>query len=167
MNVIDLQAGITSGKGEHEMATRYAGDRRERRALDTYIRLNRAVNAVGGRVLEYAPLPESLTLPQFGVLEALLHIGPMCQAELGRKLLRTKGNVSLVVDNLANRGLVERRPSSIDRRQTEVSLTDTGRELISAYFPKHAEGIVKAMSALSAQEQEQLGELCRRLGLGQ
>ncbi|MFW5728224.1 MAG: MarR family winged helix-turn-helix transcriptional regulator [Spirochaetota bacterium] len=108
------------------MATRYPGNRRERRALNTYIRLHRAVNAVGAQVLEHAPLPDNLTVPQFGVLEALLHLGPMCQAALGRKLLRTKGNVSLVVDNLASRDLVERRPSSADRRQIEVYLTEAG-----------------------------------------
>jgi MarR family 2-MHQ and catechol resistance regulon transcriptional repressor len=91
----------------------------------------------------------------------------MCQADLGRKLLRTKGNVSLVVDNLASRGLVERRRSSDDRRRMTVVLTAAGRELISGYFPAHARAITAAMSVLSADEQEQLGTLARRLGLSQ
>lgn len=143
------------------------GKRQERLALDTYIRLNRTANAVTARVLEYAPLPEALTLPQFGVLEALMHLGPMCQADLGRRLLRTRGNVSLVVDNLTGRGLVTRRRSNRDRRQTEVSLTSEGRELIAGYFPEHARGIARAMSALAPEEQEALALLCRRLELSE
>lgn len=139
------------------------GRRQERLALDTYIRLNRTANAVTARVLEYAPLPAALTLPQFGVLEALLHLGPMCQADLGRKLLRTRGNISLVVDNLAGRGLVTRRRSHRDRRQMEVSLTTEGRQLIAGYFPEHARGIDRAMAALAPEEQEALAALCRRL----
>ncbi len=147
------------------MAGKQSPKRQERLALDTFIRLNRAVEAVASRVVAYAPLPDALTMPQFGVLEALLHLGPMCQAELGRKLLRSKGNVSLVVDNLASRGLVRRQPSAEDRRQTEVSLTEEGRRLISEYFPRHAEGIARAMSVLTPEEQKHLGELCHRLGL--
>jgi MarR family 2-MHQ and catechol resistance regulon transcriptional repressor len=149
------------------MARAQSRKREERLALDTFIRLNRAVEAVAARIVSHAPLPDSLTMPQFGVLEALLHLGPMCQAELGRKLLRTKGNVSLVVDNLASRGLVRRQRSQADKRQTEISLTAEGRRLIVEYFPRHAEGIKRAMSALTQEEQEQLGELCHRLGLGQ
>jgi MarR family 2-MHQ and catechol resistance regulon transcriptional repressor len=148
------------------MATRYPGSRRERLALDIFIRLNRAAEAVGQRAIDRAPLPEGLTTPQFGVLEALLHLGPMCQAELGRKLLKTKGNVSLVVDNLANRGLVERRPSEADRRQREVVLTEEGESLIRDYFPHHARALTEEMSVLSEQEQRQLGELCRKVGFG-
>lgn len=149
------------------MATRYPGSDAERLALDTFIRLNRAVEAVAARALEEAPLPDALTMPQFGVLEALLHIGPMCQAELGRKLLRSKGNVSLVVDNLVSRGLVRRRRSSADRRQMDVVLTVAGHELINSYFPHHARAITTAMAVLSAEEQQELGSLARRLGVSQ
>ena len=45
-----------------------------------------------------------LTMGQFGVLEALLHLGPMCQQELGAKLLRSGSNITIVIDNLEKRG---------------------------------------------------------------
>ena len=40
-----------------------------------------------------------------------------------------------------------------------------GRELIGAYFPCHAAAILREMSALTPSEQEELGRLCRKLGL--
>jgi MarR family 2-MHQ and catechol resistance regulon transcriptional repressor len=50
----------------------------------------------------------------------------MCQAEVGRKLLKTKGNVSVMIDRLAQRGLVHRRPQEDDRRYMVVALTGAG-----------------------------------------
>ena len=41
---------------------------------------------VGGVMAE-----AGLTIGQFGVLEALLHHGPLCQRDLGQKLLRLGG----------------------------------------------------------------------------
>ncbi|MDA3951131.1 MAG: MarR family transcriptional regulator [Spirochaeta sp.] len=55
-----------------------------------------------------------------------LDAGPMCQAEVGRKLLKTKGNVSVMIDRLAQRGLVHRRPQEDDRRYMVVALTGAG-----------------------------------------
>jgi len=51
------------------------------------------------RVGEYG-----LTLPQFGVLEALHHLGPLALGELAEKLLVTGGNVTFVMDRLEEQG---------------------------------------------------------------
>ena len=103
---------------------------------------------------------------QFGVLEALLHLGPMCQHTLGEKLLRSGGNITLVVDNLERRGWVRRERLEKDHRMVRVHLTPEGRNLIEQVFPKHARAIRKEMSALTAAEQEDLRSLCRKLGKG-
>ena len=58
-----------------------------------------------------------LTVGQFGTLEALLHLGPLCRRDLGRKLLRSGGNITVVVGNLARRGLV-RRGAERARKET-------------------------------------------------
>ncbi|MCJ7755282.1 MAG: hypothetical protein MUP13_12025, partial [Thermoanaerobaculales bacterium] len=74
------------------METKYQGTPAETRALDTYIKLRRAVNALGlveGKVMREAGLTES----QFGALEALLHLGPLCQRELADKVLKSAGNM--------------------------------------------------------------------------
>lgn len=145
------------------MATLHKGSAAEKRALDAYIKLRRAVNALGLReneVMRAAGLTES----QFGALEALLHLGPLCQHELAGKVLKSAGNMTTVVDNLERRGLVERRRDGEDRRVVTVQLTDSGRDLVREVFPRVVEVLVDAFSALSATEQQQLAVLCRRLG---
>jgi len=145
------------------MATRQKGSAAEKRALDTYIKLRRAVNAVSlreGEVRRAAGLTES----QFGALEALHHLGPLCQHELAGKVLKSAGNMTTVVDNLERRGLVERRRDGDDRRMVTIHLTDPGRELVREVFPRVAGVLEEAFSTLSAKEQDQLGALCRRLG---
>lgn len=147
------------------MGIRYKGTKAENRALDAYIKLVRASESVVGRLGQNLRAEDDLTLSQFGVLEALMHLGPMCQRELGVKILKSSGNVTMVVDNLEKRGLVARRRSVEDRRVTEVDLTAKGRALIKGIFPRHAAEITAEMGRLTAAEQKQLGALCRKLGL--
>ena len=145
------------------MATKHRGTPAETRALDTYIKLRRAVNAVGhleGAEMRTAGLTES----QFGVLEALLHLGPLCQRELAGKVLKSAGNMTTVVDNLERRGLVERRREGDDRRVVTVHLTPRGKQLIKAVFPRVVRVLVDAFSTLTSTDQKQLAALCLRLG---
>jgi MarR family 2-MHQ and catechol resistance regulon transcriptional repressor len=100
------------------------------------------------------------------VLEALYHLGSMCQSDIGAKLLRSGGNITLVIDNLEKRGLVRRQRDSDDRRMVFVSLTDAGRELIAYIFPQHLKSIQQEMEILTPEEQDTLGVLCRKLGKG-
>jgi MarR family 2-MHQ and catechol resistance regulon transcriptional repressor len=116
------------------MPTRYPGTVTETAALDTYIKLMRAVEAVTARV-GGVMTGAGLTIGQFGVLEALLHHGPLCQRDLGQKLLRSDGNTAVVVANLVRRGLVAQARRLDDRRFVTVSLTGRGRRLIDAIFP--------------------------------
>ncbi|WP_373046663.1 MarR family winged helix-turn-helix transcriptional regulator [Vulgatibacter sp.] len=146
------------------MGTHYKGSETEIRALDTYIKLMRAVGSLGSS-LERRLDEEGLTGSQFGILEALLHLGPLCQRDLGQKLLTSGGNVTTVVDNLEKRGLVQRVRSEEDRRFVTVHLTDEGKRLITAVFPRHLARIVEALAALEPDEQEGLGRLCKKLGV--
>ena len=147
------------------MGTHYKGSKGEIRALDAYIKLIRASESVVGRVGQNLRAEDGLTLSQFGVLEALWHLGPMCQRDLGAKILKSSGNMTMVVDNLEKRALVDRRQSTEDRRVTEVHLTGKGRKLVKEIFPRHAAQIAAELGRLTAVEQEQLGALCRKLGL--
>lgn len=147
------------------MPTHFQGDSQTILALDTFIKLTRANSAFEARVLGHGTLGE-LTMSQFGVLEALYHLGPLCQGALSQKLLKSTGNMTLVLDNLEKRGLVQRIRSQEDRRMVTIELTCAGRERIEAIFPLHAAAIQAEMSVLTAEEQAQLGQLCRKLGLG-
>ena len=105
-----------------------------------------------------------LTESQFGVLEALHHLGPLCQRELAAKVLKSAGNMTTVVDNLEKCGLVARRREGDDRRVVMVHLTKSGEELIRKVFPMVVDALVNSFSILSAKDQNQLAALCRRLG---
>ena len=145
------------------MGTHYKGTEDEVRALDAYIKLVRGAESVASRLNSLATAA-GLTLSQFGALEALFHLGPLCQRELGDKLLKSSGNITMVVDNLEKRRLVKRQRGGEDRRFVTVHLTEQGRRLITSIFPRHVSAIVKEMSSLTKREQEELGRLCRKLG---
>jgi MarR family 2-MHQ and catechol resistance regulon transcriptional repressor len=133
-------------------------------ALRAYVKLLRAGKAVLTRI-EPLLAAEGLTPTQLGVLEAILHKGPLTQRELVRKVLTSAGNLTDVIDKLAARGLVSRQRSATDRRTVTVGLTPAGRALIEALFPRHARDIAAAMGGLDVSELEQLGRLLRKLGL--
>ena len=69
-----------------------------------------------------------LTISQFGVLEALHHKGPLCQRDIAVKILKSTGNITLVIDNLEKQGLVTRERTSEDRRYLTIRLTGQGAD---------------------------------------
>ena len=100
----------------------------------------------------------------FGVLEVVLHKGPTPVNTIGDKVNLTSGSISVAVDRLEDRGLVERRPDPADRRTRVVHLTAAGRKLIERAFECHAAAMERATSGLSEAEREQAIGLLRKLG---
>jgi MarR family 2-MHQ and catechol resistance regulon transcriptional repressor len=134
----------------------------QRLALATYVRLTRAANAARNHAASHLG-GTGLTLTQFAVLEALYHLGPMSLSDIAQKILTTGGNLTMVVGNLEKLGLAHRQRCLEDRRQFIVVLSSKGKALIRKIFPEHAAAITKFMAALSPDQQEQLGDLCRQL----
>jgi MarR family 2-MHQ and catechol resistance regulon transcriptional repressor len=147
------------------MGKHFHGTREQERALAAYVKLLRASGTLFGEVTRHLG-DVGLTPTQFAVLEALYHIGPMCLGEVAQKILTSGGNLTLVVNNLEKRGLAARRQAGKDRRFVRVEITPEGQKLIAEVFPEHVQRIVAAMAKLSPEEQERLGELCRKLGRG-
>ncbi len=147
------------------MGTRYKGAPREVEALNLYIKLMRASASVTSR-LQGRIQKSGLTMSQFGVLEALYHLGPLCQKELGDKLLQSGGNITMVVNNLERQGLVVRLRDEVDRRYIMVHLTWRGSEVVQELFPQHLEGIAGCFSVLTLEECQQLNRLLRKVGKG-
>ena len=106
-----------------------------------------------------------LTQPQFGIIESLGHLGHMTLGDLSRKQLSSCGNTTVVVDNLEKEGLVERRGCKKDRRSIYVHLTPKGKRRFDGIFLQHAKFIQEISSVISAQEQDQLSGLLKKLGL--
>ena len=134
-----------------------------RRALKLWVVLARATAAVEEHD-KASVAANGLTRAEFGVLEALLHKGPLLLSELGRKVLVSSGGTTYLVDRLAERGLVERRACPGDRRARHVHLTAAGEARVAAMFPEHARCIEAALAGLSASEQREATDLLRKLG---
>jgi MarR family 2-MHQ and catechol resistance regulon transcriptional repressor len=134
------------------------------RALRLWIKLARAAATFGA--LTHTDIRRyGLTPPQFSVLESLGHLGPMTHSELCKKQLVTGGNMTVVVDNLEEEGLVERMRSPKDRRQVVVRLTAKGQRLFREIFVQHAKHVTELASVLTEKEQEELGRLLKKLGV--
>lgn len=100
----------------------------------------------------------------FGVLEALLHRGPLSPKQLGEKVLLTSGSMTAAVDRLAERGLVERQADKQDRRACIVQLTPAGGRLIERAFERHRAEMEDALADFSLEDRRALLPLLRRLG---
>ena len=131
--------------------------------MGTFVKLMRVSESVSADVHRKLA-EEGLSISQFGILEALYHLGTLCQKDLASKILKSSGNITMVIDNLEKHNLVVRNRSSEDRRFYLVSLTETGRELIARIFPQHTERIMKRMSQLTQTEQQTLSRLLKKLG---
>jgi MarR family 2-MHQ and catechol resistance regulon transcriptional repressor len=103
-------------------------------------------------------------LSDFGVLEALLHKGPLAIKDLGAKVLLTSGSITTAIDRLERRGLVQRGNDENDRRSRIVRLTPMGRQTIRKAFAEHKIAMEEVVSGLSTEERGRLIDLARRLG---
>ena len=136
------------------------------RALRTWISLARCYASVS-RTADRMIRAYGLTTPQFALMEALYHLGPLPLTEVGQKLLVTSGNVTYVMDNLRELGLVVRERCAEDRRVIYAKLTPKGEALIDKIFPRHAEEIHDLFSVLTRDEQDALRGLLKKLGLAE
>ena len=105
-----------------------------------------------------------LGLSDFGVLEALLHKGPLPVNTIGPIVDLTPGSISIAVDRLVAKGLVSRVESAEDRRVRIVALTPRGKELIVPAFRKHAGQMKRVLSELSPEELRGLEAALKKIG---
>src|SRR5207253_4562549 len=76
-----------------------------------------------------------LGLSDFGVLEILLHKGPLPVNTIGPIVDLIPGSISIAVDRLFANGLVSRVESADDRRVRIVAPTPRGKDRIASAFP--------------------------------
>ena len=101
----------------------------------------------------------------FAVLEALLHKGPLPINEIGKKVLLTSGSITVAVDRLETKELVERRAHGTDRRTRVIHLTKEGRKLITRAYAEHAVDMERLASAsLTREERKTLIGLLKKIG---
>ena len=120
----------------------------------------RSMEAQAGRSIAGLGLCQS----DFGVMEALLHKGPLPVKALGEKVLLTSGSMTAAIDRLERRGLVARGGDPQDRRSRIVRLTLEGRKTIQALFRVHERDMEQAAARLNRGERLELMRLLRKLG---
>lgn len=133
------------------------------RPLHLYVVLSRASESLHAHTKADIE-SHGLTQTEFAILEALYHKGPMLLGEVQKKILVSSGGITFLIDKLVKRGLVRRRPCETDRRARYAELTEAGQALIARIFPGHADVIRRAVSGLSATEQQTLIDLLKKLG---
>jgi MarR family 2-MHQ and catechol resistance regulon transcriptional repressor len=105
-----------------------------------------------------------LGLSDFGVLELLLHGGPLPVNTIGPLVDLTPGSISIAVDRLVGKGLVSRVESADDRRVRIVALTPRGKDLIVSAFRKHSGQMKKVFSELNSDELRDLEVKLKKVG---
>ena len=160
----NIETGVPTGQAQVEAPAVRAWSEDRERSLRLWIALARCYStyskAISCKITEYG-----LTAPQFGVLEALYHLGPLPLGELADKLLVTGGNVTYVMDRLEQQKLVRRERSPEDRRVVQAKLTAKGSALITEVFPGHGEFIERLSGNLETEEQEEFRRLLKKLGM--
>jgi MarR family 2-MHQ and catechol resistance regulon transcriptional repressor len=105
-----------------------------------------------------------LGLSDFGVLEILLHKGPLPVNTIGLIVDLTPGSISIAVDRLAAKGLVSRVESAEDRRVRIVALMPRGKDLIVSIFRKHSGQMKRVFSELNPKELSGLEVMLKKVG---
>ena len=136
-------------------------------AVDAWESLYRAQVAVLRQLLSEFP-DDEISFTEYDVLfnlyrqpERALRI-----RDLNKHLLLTQPSVSRLLDRLASRGIVTKRPDPKDARGTIVSLTDRGVEVFRQVGAQHGRSIIARMSVLNREEQRQLIALTDKLRAG-
>ncbi|MEP6763991.1 MAG: MarR family transcriptional regulator [Gemmatimonadaceae bacterium] len=138
------------------------GEKKARRALEAYARLQRAASLSSARV-DQAVNSFGMSASQLGVLDVLAERGSLHQQELVRALGRSKAQMTSIIDALEKRGAVRRERHATDRRFMTVHLTADGRALLAKAAPVRAAAIIALMRELSGEQRARLTRLCRRL----
>ena len=147
------------------MKRKQAYSKKEQRVLNTFVKLVRGTETMLYRT--HLPMMEKgMTLSQFQVLEVLYHLGPLFQRDIAQKILKTTGNLTMVINNLSKRNLVKKVQDETDRRYQIISLTAKGKKLMEEFFPIHLKALLADFEVLTAEEQDQLAYLCKKIGLG-
>ena len=105
---------------------------------------------------------KGITVSQFSVLDVLYTKGEMRVCELIEKALSTSGNITVVIKNMEQKGLLYKKTCPTDKRAFLVGLTDEGKKLFETLLPEHRNEIKNTYSILSSEEKQELIRILRK-----
>lgn len=110
------------------------------------------VRAFGLHRPDETPCGTPVPVSEAYALSVLAESGPLGQNELGKHLQLTKSTVSRLVDQLAGRGWVERKPGESDARQRLIELTLGGRQAAAQLAGRRAERMQRLLDRIPEDE---------------
>ena len=145
------------------MGTKFNGSTDEKLPLDCFIKLFRASEVIKNnstRIVNERGFSDG----QFFVLDTLYHLGSMSQKLLSEKIMRTEGNLTMIISNLLKRKLIKRIRSKDDERVFIISITDKGKSEYEKTFPFFLEAVKNGFSVLTKEEKIFFQNICKKLG---
>lgn len=88
---------------------------------------------------------------------------PMSASDLARAIVLTTGGMTPVLDQLEERGLINRQIDTEDRRARRITITEKGRSLIIRALDQQAARHRALNAVLSIEEREALSAILRKL----
>jgi DNA-binding MarR family transcriptional regulator len=125
--------------------------------LRLWVRLLRATRLVESETRERFKSKFNVTLPRFDVMAALYRKPDgMLMSEISRFLLVSNGNVTGIVDRLAQDGFIVRSQRNGDRRTSFVRLTAKGHAAFVDMATAHERWINELLGGVKARDAEDL-----------
>ena len=133
-------------------------------ALRIWLRLLTCTQLIERQVRSRLREQFASTLPRFDLMAQLeRHRDGLKMNELSRMLMVTGGNITAIVDQLENEGLVERLDDAADRRAFRIRLTRAGERSFAEMARAHEGWVVELLAGLSRREQEDLLKLLAKV----
>ena len=136
----------------------------DHRALRVWLRLLTCTQLIERVVRSRLRERFGTTLPRFDLMAQLeRHPEGVKMNELSRLLMVTGGNVTAIVDQLEDEGLVERVDQPADRRAFLIQLTRAGGRRFAEMAREHEEWVVGLLEGMSRRELDELLRLLARV----
>ena len=105
------------------------------------------------------------SLSRFDVLAHLDRAGKdgLTTTQLASRLLASKGNITRLLDRMAQDGLILRESNKEDRRVSNIRLSKNGADLFTRVAPEHETWSHEIFETLSAEEQDHLIQLLKAI----
>ena len=107
--------------------------------------------------------PEKKTHGRGRLVALLMDNGPMAQSQLAAHLGIRPQSLSELICKVEADGMVSRRQSEEDKRQTIVSLTDKGRASVESFRSAHKKHAEEFLSPLTEEEKLAFSSILRKL----
>lgn len=101
---------------------------------------------------------------EFGVLEYLYHKGAQPMQNIGGKLLMANSSITYVIDRLSDKTYIKRVTDPLDKRKTNIHLTQEGKRFFEVIFPNHKKKVSEVFSVLTVEELDDMMILLKKVG---